>query len=286
MKVTCVCVTAVVLIALAGGCETRVNLSWLANHGASISRTNDELTVKVNDGSVTEGSGTQGDEERPVAAFRNVAAHHGIQVLIDDASDNSLTVEADDNLLPLVETKVENETLLVRVTGNLKTRKPIRVHVSTKQLSKVSATSSASVKASKASDARVHVQAESSGQVAIDEVQGEQIELTATSSGDVSTKSVEGKKLHVTVNSSGRVSVAGKIDEQRIEVSSSGNYNAGQLDSRLIRVDCNSAGSVLVHATDEIVGSASSAGSVRYLGSPAKVSVSTDSAGSVGKAEN
>jgi len=186
----------------------------------------------------------------------------------------------------LVETKVVNETLLVRVAGNLKTRKPIRVHVSTKQLSSVSATSSASVKASKASDARVHIQAESSGQVAIDEVQGEQIELTATSSGDVSAKSVEGKKLHVTVNSSGRVSVAGKIDEQRIEVSSSGNYNAGQLDCRRIRVDCNSAGSVLVHATDEIVGSASSAGSVRYLGSPAKVSVSTDSAGSVGKAEN
>ena len=60
-------------------------------------------------GAATEGSGKIVEEKRTVAAFRMLAAHHGIEVVIKDASIDSLTVEADDNLLPLVETKVEND---------------------------------------------------------------------------------------------------------------------------------------------------------------------------------
>jgi hypothetical protein len=283
MKVTRECIFAAAVALLAGGCGGAIDISWSGN--ASVSRNNDNLTVALAGEAAIEGSAKIAEEKRPVAAFHTLAAHHGIQVLINDASVDSLTVEADDNLLQLVETKVENETLQVRITKSLTTRNPIRVTVGAKQLSNVSATSSARITARKLSDDLMHVKATSSGQIYIDDVQGEQIELVATSSGQVTAKNVEGKKLRVTASSSGRVAAAGNVDEQQVEASSSGNYDARQLSSRLARVDCSSSGSAVVRATQEVVGSASSSGSVRYAGDPAKLSVTTSSAGSVAKTE-
>jgi hypothetical protein len=271
------------LAVLAGGCGGGFDISSSAN-GTSVSRVNDELTVRVSDGPVTEGSGNLAGEQRSVAAFHKLAAYHGIHVVIDEMAADSLAIKADDNVLPLVETSVEGGTLHVRVKGNLKTHNPIRVTVDAKQLSNVRASSSAKITATKFSDDLIHVQADSSGEVSSDDVQGKEIRFAASSSGGIVAKHIEGKMLRVTASSSGRVAVAGKVDEQQVEVSSSGNYDAGQLVSRLARIACSSAGSAFVQATDEVVGSATSAGSVRYAGDPAKVSVTTISAGSVSKA--
>lgn len=283
MKAVRMCMISTALAVLAGGCGGGIDIPSLGS-GTSVSRVNDELTVSVSEGPMTEGSGNLAEEKRTVAAFHKLTAYHGIHVVIDTMASDSLTIKADDNVVALVETSVEGEILHVRVKGNLKTRNPIRVTVDAKQLSNVRASSSARITATKFSDDRMHVQADSSGEVLSDDVQGEEIKFVASSSGRIAAKHIEGKMLRVTANSSGRVSAAGKVDEQQVEVSSSGNYDAGDLVSRITRIDCSSAGSAFVQATDEVMGSATSAGSVRYAGDPAKMSVTTNSAGSVSKA--
>jgi hypothetical protein len=282
----------VTLAVLATGCSSGVDVSWSTdnssgsrNNGVSISRNNEELTVKMGDEPVIEGSGNLATEKRDLTAFNKLAAHHGIQVQIEEGVGDSLRVETDDNLLPLVETKIDNETLHVQVKGSLKTRKPIRVTVSAKQLSDISASSSARITGAQANDRNVYFRADSSGEVVIDEARGDRVDLAASSSGGVTAKSVACKKLSVMANSSGRVAASGNADEQQVDVSSSGMYNGGDLTTRQTNINCNSAGSATVQVTHELSGSASSAGSVLYSGNPAKMSVRTDSAGSVVKAE-
>jgi hypothetical protein len=269
------------LIVPAGGCGS----GFISNiqSGVSVSRNNGEVTVTIGGDEVAVGSGNVAEAKRPVEAFHGVAVEHVIEATFEEGNSGELTVEADDNLLPLVETKIEDGVLRVRIIGSLRTRNPIRVTGSVSQLSEVSAVSSASVMAPRLSGDAIRVHADSSGRVTTDEIRGERIELSASSSGHVAARNVDGKRLHVRVDSSGRVTAAGEVDQQEVEASSSGAYEGEELASRAARVAASSSGSAAVQVKEELSGSASSAGQVRYFGDPAEVSVQESSAGSVTK---
>jgi Putative auto-transporter adhesin, head GIN domain len=149
----------------------------------------------------------------------------------------------------------------VGVKGSLKTRNPLRVRVTAKQLKGLAA--------------------ESSAKVTGKDLKGDKIDLSASSSGHVTANNVQGGQLKVSVNSAGAVTADGLADRQDVDASSSGRFEGSKLVSRTSRVDCSSAASTIVHATEEVSGSVSSAGSVRYSGSPGKVAVGASSAGSV-----
>ena len=97
----------------------------------------------------------------------------------------------------------------------------------------------------------------------------------------MTANNLDAQQLKISVSSAGSVTANGRTDRQEISASSSGRYAGSKLVSRTSRVTCDSAAAVELHATEEISGSVSSAGSVRYSGNPGKVAVSTSSAGSV-----
>jgi hypothetical protein len=241
------------LLVLAGGCGSGTN--------TDITQENGTLTIKINGAAPTVGSGKTATEERKVEGFQRVHGGNAIEVVVAVTGTESVTVEADDNLLPLVQTTVEHGTLEVGVKGSLKTRNPLRVRVSARQLEGLTA--------------------ESSARVSGKDLKGDHVALSASSSGQVTASNLDAQRLTVSVSSSGSVTADGRADRQEIEASSSGRYDGGKLVSRTSHVTCSSAASAAVHATEEVSGSVSSAGSVRYSGSPGKVAVSTNSAGSV-----
>jgi hypothetical protein len=208
-----------------------------------------------------EGSGKTAREDRKVEGFQHVKVRNAIEVVVAVTGTEFATVEADDNLLPLVQTTVEHGTLQIGVKGSLKTRHPLRVQVAAKQVEGLTAESSATVSSR--------------------DLKGDKLTLSASSSGQVTTHNVDAKQLKVSVSSSGIVMADGRADRQEIEASSSGRYDGSELISRTSRVTCSSAASTVLHATEEVSGAVASAGSVRYSGSPGKVAVSTSSAGSV-----
>jgi hypothetical protein len=242
---------ATVLLVLAVGCGT----------ATSISQEYGTLTITIDGVAPKEGSGKTGKEDRKVEGFQRVHARNGVDVVVTVTGAESATVEADDNLLSLVETTVENGTLRIGVKGSLKTRNPLRVRVTAKQLEGLTA--------------------ESSARVSGKDLKGDNVALSASSSGRVTANNVNAKKLKVSVSSSGSVTADGQADRQEIKASSSGRYEGSKLISRTSQVTCSSSANTAVHATKEVSGSVSSSGSVRYSGSPSTVAVSTSSSGSV-----
>jgi hypothetical protein len=241
------------LLVLAAGCGTRTD--------TNINQQDGTLTITINGATPLKGSGKTATEDRKVEGFQRVHAQNAVEVVVAVTGTESATVEADDNLLPLVETTVEQGTLRVGVKGSLQTRHPLRVRVSAKRLEELTSESSAKV----------------SGK----DLKGERLALSASSSGQVTADKVDAKQLKVFVSSAGSITAEGRADRQEVEASSSGRYDGSKLVSRTSRVECNSAASMVVHATEEVSGSVSSAGSVRYSGSPGKVDVSASSAGMV-----
>lgn len=250
---------ATLLLVLAVGCGTRIDTNIHQQNE------NGTITITINRVAPLEGSGRTATEDRKVEGFHRVHVRCAIQVVVAVTGTEGATVEADDNLLPLVQTTVEQGTLQVGVKGSLKTRNPLRVRVTAKRLEGLTAETSALV----------------SGK----DLKGDNVALSASNSGQVTANNVDAQQLKVSVSSSGIVTADGRADRQEVEASSSGCYEGSKLVSRTSRVTCSSSASTVLHATEDVSGSVSSAGSVRYSGSPGKVAISTSSAGSVQPAE-
>lgn len=88
-------------------------------------------------GKTVQGSGKTVEAQRNVAAFDRVSVADGIQVVLRQAAAQKVTVKADDNLEPLIETQVEGATLKVKPKSNtsISTRNPILVTIDYVQLS-------------------------------------------------------------------------------------------------------------------------------------------------------
>jgi hypothetical protein len=266
-------ILASLLLVLAVGCGT--------GNESSTRQQNGTLNITIGGVAPVEGSGKTATEDRKVEGFQGVHAGNAIEVVVAVTGTESATVEADDNLLRLVRTKVEHGTLEIGVTGSLTTRNPIRVRVAARQLVALTADSSARITSKDLPGDNLDLSASSSGKVAVDHVDAKQLKVSASSSGNVAVDHLDAKLLKVTVSSSGSVTAAGRADRQEVDASSSGRYDGGKLVSRTSSVTSSSAASATLNATEEISGSASSSGSVQYSGSPANVAVSTSSAGSV-----
>ena len=226
-------VLASLLLILAAGCGSGNETSVIQQDAA--------LNVMIGGSPTVRGSGKTATEDRQLPAFHRVRASNGIEVVVAVTGTESATVEADHNLLPLIQTMVENGTLHITVTGSLSTRNPLRVRVAARQ------------------------------------VDG----LIADSGAKISSKDIPGDELTLSASSSGSVTTAGRADRQEVDASSSGRYDGGKLVSRVSNVSSSSSGSATLNATEELSGSASSSGTVRYSGRPASVAVSTSSSGSV-----
>jgi len=88
------------------------------------------------------GSGKAKTETRPITKFSKieVAGTGDLQVMIGDTP--SLEITTDDNILPLVETKVEGDTLKINPTKNVDPKTGIHIKVVAPSLSEVTAAGS------------------------------------------------------------------------------------------------------------------------------------------------
>src|SRR5947207_3116131 len=91
-----------------------------------------------------QGSGNLKKETREVGNFSGIESRGSMNVIITYGSSNQITVEADDNLLPLIETKVDGKNLVVKSkdkTG-FSTKNKITVNVQMKTIDKLAVSGS------------------------------------------------------------------------------------------------------------------------------------------------
>jgi Cu/Ag efflux protein CusF len=93
------------------------------------------------------GSGKVVELPRTVGAFDRVEVKDGIRATLRKGGETKVTVSADDNIEPLVETNINGTTLVLRMkpNTNLRTKNPIAVAVNYVKLEKIGARDGASI---------------------------------------------------------------------------------------------------------------------------------------------
>jgi hypothetical protein len=169
-------------------------------------------------------------ESRDVSDFSEVELNGIGNLSIQQTGSESLTVEAEEDVLPKLKTEVENNRLIIGPESNtsIHTNKPINYTLTVKDLNA----------------------------------------LKLAGSGHIEAEDIDTDELAVTINGAGDAKMAGRADSQDIDISGSGDYEASDLESKDVNINVRGSGSAVVNASDELDAKVSGSGSVEYIGDP------------------
>jgi hypothetical protein len=210
-------------------------------------------------------------ESREVRNFDRVHLQDFGDLDITQGAQESLTVEADEEILDKIRTTVRDGELILRIGGDWLdrlgallttslTRPHIQYHLTVKHLTALLVSGAA----------RVDVGDLTTGQLTV----------SLSGAGDVTFKSVTADGLEVKLAGAGRVEVSGKVKQQSVSLSGAGKYAGGKLESQQARVSMSGAGSATLWANQELDATLSGMGSVEYYGDP-RVKTSISGLGSI-----
>jgi hypothetical protein len=251
----------------------------------------------------TKGSGVMKEESRPVANFSRLTLSLPATVTLAQGPTESLTITTDDNLLPLMRTRVVNNELIVDGEQNrgFSTKKEIKIRITVKSLDNLKIKGSGDVFGDQLKGEKLDIAIEGSGDVKFNAIRADQFKIGIAGSGDVAIGIVESKSLDssirgsgdiklpsvradqmkIAIEGSGDVTAAGNADKVDIEISGSGDVRARKLVAREVDVRVIASGDADVHATEKLTASVMGSGDIRYTGSPKKVERNVKGSGSI-----
>lgn len=208
------------------------------------------------------GSGRIVEESRAHAGFSALKLAGSIDVELRAGERESVTVRADDNVVPLIETRLEGAALVIDVArgASFRTHRKPRVLVEFVRLGELSVAGSGNVRA--------------------DRVRGNTFAVSVAGSGDVKIDALDVNSLGVMLAGSGDFTAGGRADEQGFRIRGSGYVRARDLVGRSVKVSIAGSGDALVHATEQLEVAIAGSGDVVYRGAP-KVTKSVAGSGSV-----
>jgi predicted small secreted protein len=193
--------------------------------------------------SVIRGSGQISSESRQVSGFSKVELTGNGELTIEQTGAESLTISAEENLLPRVSSEVSGDTLVLgpKTIAKIFPTRPIKYALTVKDLTGLEVSGSGSANVSK-----------------------------------LATTSLSSK-----ISGSGQITANGTADDQELDISGSGRYQAEQLISKTVKVTISGSGSADVHATELLDIQMSGSGALTYTGNPPQVTQEISGSGKV-----
>lgn len=176
------------------------------------------------------GSGNVVTEERVVSGFTAVSLQGVGELVIDQTGSESLSITADDNLLPYIETRVRGSKLIISIQDN--------------------------TLFSNATELTYHVTVNSIDSVELD------------GAGSIQVSDLDNDDWRVNLAGTGNITVSGQVDKQTVEIDGAGAYTADELTSREATVEQNGAGMVVVQVSEQLDVRIDGLGTVEYIGDP------------------
>jgi Putative auto-transporter adhesin, head GIN domain len=207
------------------------------------------------------GSGKVTSEDRPAQNVHGVALTTMGELAITQGDQESLRVEAEDNLLSYIETPVQGGTLTIRTRPNTSVQptRPVHYYLTVKGLESLTTSSNGNI----------------NGSV----LQTDHLMARISSNGNIHLDGLNANNLQVQISSNGNVEIGqGDVEQQTVTLTSSGQYKGGGLRSKEADARLSSSGNATIWVTDRLKASLSSSGNLRYYGSP-DLNASTPSSG-------
>jgi hypothetical protein len=194
------------------------------------------------------GSGNPAIESREVSGFSEIVLKGAGRLVVDVTGTESLTIEADDNLLPLITSEVVDGRLVLDATSSIAPTTDIIHSVTVKTLH------------------GVHL--DGSGDIVVSALDASDFDASIGGSGDVELSEIDVGRLDARIEGSGEIIAAGSAEQLDVSISGSGTFSGERLESFDCSVDISGSGDATVFATSTLAGSISGSGDITYFGDP------------------
>jgi hypothetical protein len=250
------------------------------------------------------GSGNVVEETRPINGVTGVDLGTIGNVIIEIGDEESLRIEAEDNLMKFFETQMQGQTLRIETNPsnvNLRPTKPVYFFLTVKQLESVGISGSGDIQVPDLKSSRFSAEIGGSGDINLGDLVAERLDISIGGSGDVSMDLAELTSLRVGINGSGDITLMevdtedlslsvngsgslrideGSIELQDININGSGNLQAEDVVSRESNIGINGSGNITIWVIETLNVRIMGSGNVRYFGRPA-VSTSGNGSGDI-----
>jgi hypothetical protein len=210
------------------------------------------------------GSGNVVSETRQISGFNAIELDYPAQVFISQGGTESLKIEAEDNLLPGLQTQMRGNTLRIYYKAaegeRVNPTKMVKITIVVKDLQ--------------------DVELNSAGELTIDGLETGKLEVSLSGAGNLKLNGIAVEDLLVSLSGAGSTTASGTADELRVIISGFGDFNGSDLHSQNADVNISGAGSANLWVDKELDATISGAGSVNYYGE-AKVTRQVSGVGSV-----
>jgi hypothetical protein len=195
-------------------------------------------------------------QDRDVPAFDSIDVAAGIRASVTIGQRKPLHVEANDDVLPLVETRVEDGTLHIgfKPHSRLSSTGEVVVTAQTPELHSVAGSGGAMVKASLTK----------AGESA----------LAASGGSEIHVSGVDARKLVVDASGGSVLRATGRTEEVHLMLSGGSHFESPQLEARDVHVNGSGGAIAEVRATGQVRGNLSG-GSEMHVRGGARASVHT-----------
>jgi len=189
------------------------------------------------------GNGKVKEQNRNVENFTRIDAGGAFSIKVLVGKTASLKINAEENLLQYIRTKIENGTLYIDSKKNLNPKKDLEIKITTPNLNSI-------------------------------EVSG---------ANSVSVAGINEKEFFVSLSGAGSVNLKGESDKLRAEISGAGNIDSKELKARDVIISVSGAASADVFAKEVLDASVSGVGSIDIYGNPEKTRTNISGVGSINR---
>lgn len=207
------------------------------------------------------GSGPTVSETRQIGSFTRITLEGSADIYLRQDSVQSVVVEAQQNILNVLETKVSGNHLCVGFDKHcVKNNEPVKVYISVPDISEVKIEGSGNIYGS--------------GAIAVDA-----LTFIIEGSGDIEMESLQAGELNTIISGSGDATYHGtaSVQKHNIDINGSGKIKAFELPVNNVDIDIDGSGECKVHALQSLKVNISGSGDVYYTGTP---SISSNISGS------
>ena len=207
------------------------------------------------------GNGNVAKEQREAGSFDKISVTRGMNVYLSQGDVEKIIVEADENLLDYIQTDIDNNTLNIKTSANIRRAKSKKVFVTVNDLSNIHTTAGS------------HLYSDG-------EISCKDLEISSSAGSNIKLQ-INAEDIRVSASAGSNITIEGKADDAEIKSTSGSNIKAEELETNDCDARASSGANIWIKVTNGFSGKASSGGNVFYYGNPKRTNIEKSSGGNV-----
>ena len=195
-----------------------------------------------------DGDGPMTSENRQLDSFSKLEVNIGADVTIHPGDELQITINAQKNLMDIIEIRTKGSTLVIGSSQCIRSRDGIKVDLTVPTISSIKLNGSGSIRTKSI-------------------FKTDELEADINGSGTLAID-VNSKYLEVNINGSGEVIFNGSTDNLDIVINGSGDYRGLGLQTNKAEVTIRGSGDIHVYAKKSLEAEILGSGDVIYAGNP------------------